>query len=303
MLLNIAFWALKYNKDVSCRDSSKKPAYVYISQENDLYETMERAYSYAGAVDKSNSVLSDFTTAFERFQKEFKTEYGTIIFMYRKKNQLNTNDVDNFIGDIEAEGEYEVKLVIHDYLKRIQPTLPKNDLRIDLGEAANDFSNIAKARRLPIITANQLNRAAYQIIESGNLEQYTNKKPNDRNLEKKDLGRGINLSMQSESSQISENVDAIFAIVREFSEILDQEFLGITDLKQRGAKGKRNKKTTYFAHPFEKDNSMKLVEDVELDRKYSIDSIAGKLEGFATSGSNTILAEDDTMTLEEVFGD
>ena len=241
--------------------------------------------------------MKDFEKAFESFQKEFHTEYGTIIFIYRKKGQLNTLELDSILTDIEQGGEYEIKMVVHDYLKRIQPANPKNDLRIDLGEVTNDFSNIAKERRIPIVTANQLNREAYKVIESGNTD-FMNKKK-DTSV-KKDLGRGINLSMQSESSQISENVDSIFAIVREHSELLDQEFLAFTDLKQRFHKGKRTKASSYFAHPFEKNNSMRLVEDIDMNESVSLESISGAISQFSNNGYSADY-EEDTLSIEEVF--
>ena len=299
LLLNIAFWALKFNKDVPCRDMSRRPAYVYITQENDIYETVERAYSYIGATDKSNSVLKDFENAFTQFNKEFHTDYGTIILIYRKKNHFNTLDLDSLLTDIEQGGEYEIKMVIHDYLKRIQPANPKNDLRIDLGEATNDFSNIAKERRIPFITANQLNRDAYKVIESGSFNESMNKKNNM--TDKKDLGRGINLSMQSESSQISENVDSIFAIVKEHSEVLDSEYLCFSDLKQRFHKGKRTKSSSYFAHPFEKNNSMRLIEDIHDKVSSSLNNITGAISNFSSSSTPQVV-EEDTLSIEDVFG-
>lgn len=285
-LLNTVLWAAKYS-DFKCNDQSKKPLILYISQENDLNETVDRIISYSNGVDNNKQVLNDSEEVYKLVTKELMNDNCNIRLLYRPKNSITTADVETILNDIEAEGEFEVKLVVHDYLKRIKPEISYNDLRIDLGEAVNDFSILAKLKKIPIITANQMNREAYKALEAGLEEDAQNK-------EKKDLAKRLSLNMQSESSMISENADSIIAIHREYAKSLDKWFLTVKDLKMRGSKGNRDSSSTYFAHPFEKDNSMRLIEDVNLEKSHSVVDISMALSGFNKENNvpNQIIEEE-----------
>lgn len=302
LLLNIIFWAAKYNLETSCKDISKKPLFLYISQENDLEETIERSMSYVGATDENQNPYKNFDIVMKKMRNEFDTTRCDIKLMYRPKGSINTADLDTIINDIEAEGEYEVKLLVHDYLKRIDPAVSKNDLRIDLGEAVNDLSILSKMRKIPVISANQMNREAYKLLEQ---ELTDINKKDTKTIDKKDLGRSINLSMQSESNQISENADAIFAIHREYLKATDQWFLTFKDLKNRSSKKGRDMKNVYFAHPFEEGNGMRLVEDINLPKSMSINNISDLLEGFDINDNGGIEEENISANaeLDSAFSD
>lgn len=207
-----------------------------------------------------------------------------IKIMYFPKNALCANDMENIVRDIEAGGEFEVKLIVHDYLKRLKPNVSTGDLRIDLGSATNDLSELAKLLKIPIVTANQLNREAYNIM----MQQ-------GQNEHKNDLGKKASLTMQSESQMISENADVVFAINKEYLKATDQWFLTFTDLKNRASKSNKSYSNRYFAVPFEEGNSMRLMEDEGLDDDvdYSLDSIADILEKFNPNGSRGGDDDDD----------
>ena len=251
-----------------------------------MEETIERSMSYVGATDENQNPYKNFDIVMKKMRKEFDIARCDIKLMYRPKGSITTADLETIINDIEAEGEYEVKLLVHDYLKRIDPAVSKNDIRIDLGEAVNDLSILSKLRKIPVVSANQMNREAYKLLE----QELTDTK-DTKNIDKKDLGKSINLSMQSESNQISENADAIFAIHREFLKATGQWFLTVKDLKNRSSKKGRDIKNVYFAHPFEDGNGMRLMEDVLLPKSLSVNNISDLLEGFDANG-----VEEDSTT-------
>lgn len=283
MLLNIILWAAKYNK-FACNDQAKKPLVLYITQENDLVETLDRVFSYIGATDANNNVLKDPDHVYNLFTKEFSTDTCEVQLLYKPKNSITAGDIETIINDIEAEGEFEVKLLVHDYLKRLLPIVSKGDMRLDLGEAVNDLSSLSKAKRIPIISANQLNREAYKVLEA-NLDE-----DSPASKEKKDLGKRLSLTMQSESAMVSENADAVFGIHRELAHSKNQWYLTLKDLKMRGSKTNRDVSTTYFVHPFAPNNAMRLIEDIELDKSYSENAIADALSGFNKDNGNTTTA-------------
>ena len=295
LLLNICFWAVKYNTEMPCLDQAKKPLILYISQENSLEETVERMLSYVGATDAELKINRNVDESYDLIFKEFmESSPVELRMLYKPKNSISTADLDTIVNDIESEGEFEVKGVVHDYLKRIRPEVPSGDLRIDLGEAVNDFAVFAKNRKIPVISANQMNAAAYKVLEAG-LEE------NEKSAEKKDLAKGLSITMQSESQMISENADAIFGINREFSKTLGKWFLTIKDLKNRGSKSNRDSLSTYFVHPFEINNSMRLQEDFNKKKPLSLNSVSDALEGF--SKKEEMLPEKDYVSTDNSFFD
>lgn len=129
---------------------------------------------------------------------------------------------------------------------------------------------LAKARKIPIVTANQLNRAAYQVLNESTRD--------GKGVENKkiDQGKRIDPSMISESQLLLENVDWSCAIHREIGPD------GVTYLAFKGLKDRSNKTgeipgSAYFAHPFEKGNSMRLQEDYPLEMSLSRDDIRSVL--------------------------
>lgn len=145
LLLNACFWAAKYNDKIVCNDRSKRPCILYITQENDLTETVEREISYVGGVDDNGKAVSE-----EELTELFITEKlykGKWVFVkkYRPKRSISTGDLDTIIAEVEAEENVEVKMLVHDYVKRIAPDFPTGDVRIDLGEVnlvASSSSNV-----------------------------------------------------------------------------------------------------------------------------------------------------------------
>jgi replicative DNA helicase len=269
LLLNAMIWAAKYNKGIRCRDQSKKPLWLYITQENDTEETMDRIFSYIGSA-KEGVIKQTPEEIFAALQAEgIIDDSCNIEVQYHPKGTITANDIENIVHDIESDGEYEVKLILHDYLKRLRPNISTGDLRIDLGEATNDLSTLAKSLKVPVVTANQLNRAAYDVM----MQQ-------GKNEHKNDLGKNASLTMQSESQMVTENADAVYAINKEYQKVTNRYFMTFTDLKNRAAKSNQTHNNRYFAQPFEDKNSMRLMEDEDTEEEYGIDSISDLLEKF-----------------------
>jgi replicative DNA helicase len=162
-----------------CNVLHKRPCALYLTQENDNEETLQRVFSYIGAVQKRGNADEDDLSLEEKMiaHKLLDSKWAFVI-KYRKKGSINTNDIDSIINEIEAEDDVEVKLLVHDYIKRLKANIPVGDIRLDLGEALNDLSILAKSRKIPVVTANQLNREAYKTL--GDVATKANEKENNR---------------------------------------------------------------------------------------------------------------------------
>lgn len=259
MLLNVILWALKYNDGIRVNDQAKRPCALYVTQENDVQQTMERIISYVRGVEKGKPKSDDEVLSLFRDEKIIGSRW-TYAIVYRPKGSISTGDLDTIINEVEASGNVEVKLLVHDYIKRIRPDFPTGDIRIDLGEVMNDMEILAKRRRIPVVTANQLNREATRVL-------------NPEDGKGKDLVKRINSSHLSESSMIFENCAAAIAIHREKSSADNRIYLTFKNLKDRNETSGNIITDNYFAHPFEPGNGMRLQEDLGCAESYSVKSL------------------------------
>lgn len=258
-------------------------------QENDSEETLDRIFSYIGCANGDDGIHASVEDIYATMRKEgFISDTQGICIMFRPKNSICSSDIESIVRDIESDGEYEVKLIVHDYLKRLRPNLSHNDNRLDLGECANDLSELSKLLKLPIVTANQLNSDGIKkLMQRGENEL------------KNDLGKNASLTMQSESQQISENSDVVITVNKEYLITNKSWYLTFTDLKNRGAKSNKTSNARYFATPFEPDNSMRLMEDEGTEEEYSINSVSDMLEKYDANDN----IEDDSSSSENYFDD
>jgi hypothetical protein len=134
---------------------------------------------------------------------------------------------------------------------------------IELGAITDDLNSLAKKYQFPAISAAQLNRAAYNVLDST----------------KADKLKKLNNSYVSESTKIIENTDYFLFINKEMNTITEEQYLAFSCTKIRGNDSNVNVK--YFIHPFE--NNMKLKPDIDLPQSLSKMSLE---EDVGRSGSS-----------------
>jgi archaellum biogenesis ATPase FlaH len=291
-LLNCIKWAIEHNPAITCNDPSAKPCVLYVTQENDVNETNERIWSIIkkpGDPDELRDI--DSTVVMERFGEagwvsDDPTRMSAFI-KYRPSRSITTADIEVMIEELALEG-YEVKMVVHDYVKRIIPIEYTGDLRIDYGNTVDEFSTIAKKYGIPIITAAQLNRDATKAIE---LAMSTNKA---------NIGQKLGLSHAGESKLMIDNADYVFANFIEHQGSTKKTFLTMKRLKSRG---KRTTDTNYIAHPFMNGNGMRLDEDYGLTGSKSLTDLGDGLNGFNPALNPTRPARTRTHNLVDEADD
>jgi uncharacterized protein YlbG (UPF0298 family) len=270
-LLNIGIWACKYNKNAVTKDPTKKPCVLYVTQENSIRETMQRIFVYS--TGKSIAEY-DENEALRIIREEIIGESDVDFFIkYRPNKTISTTDLDAMCEDLELEG-YEVITLIQDYTKRIRSANYNPDIRLELGNVVDDFTVIAKSRNIPVVSAGQLNREAYRILETALQKGRTN------------IGKDLNASHVGESALMIENTDYGIIVNKEEDITTKEEFLTFKLIASRAKKPK----VTYFAHPFE--NGLRLQEDVTLSKSLSIERIGDNLKDF-----------DPNNARKNIFGD
>lgn len=181
-------------------------------------------------------------------------------------------------SNIKVTHNLEVVFVVQDYIKRMRSAEHIEDFRLELGEITNEFKTIATRRKVPIVTATQVNKSAI-----GRLEEYCQSQAN--------VARNMSLNDIGESGLIAENMDCVISGYLEKDSNGDR-YLGFKRLKLRDQDFEPGQEDiTYFAQPFERLAGMRLVEDIhdttpagKLDLS---DGLAGGTDGSSNTGRRT----------------
>ena len=169
ILLSIAKWIKYHNKRFETKDPTKRPTILFITQENNLDETIERLFNMT--VTSKN--IREFTPKEVvhllkekgRFVLDDENNIDLVIKYYGNE-KINTDDLYTICDELEEDGR-EVIALIHDYIARIRSADTKiKETREKLGAIANEFKNFAEQKDIPVITASQLNRDASKVIDS-----------------------------------------------------------------------------------------------------------------------------------------
>lgn len=254
VLLNMCEWLRVHNR-LKPKDSSKRCAILYITQENSLAETVERLFNMTVTGDDIREytpaeVIQLLRTKGNLMLKD-KDDIDFIVKYYDDK-EISTIDLYSIIEDIEDTGR-EVVALIHDYIERIRSSINHPEIRLELAAVANDYTVLAKRLNIPVIGAGQISRKGSDIIDSA------------MEANKADLVRSFGRSVISEAWGMLKNLDGAYFIHREFDSAMN-EFITFFDIKHRARKDRKKKRfENYMAHPLDPDNGIKLLDDIHLD--------------------------------------
>ena len=265
-LLHCARWIKLYNKpQIKRRDPSSTPTVLVISTENTAEEEVGRLFNMSvgdrplNMYDKEDG-LKQFKTVGKMALKDSDTD---IVIVYYANNELSTEDLYGIINDLEDDNR-EVVALIFDYIKRIRPAEPSSDERIQLKNVSNELKTLAIKFDIPVITANQINRAGNMAIDAAAGEG------------KEDLARLLGRANIAVSWDLLENVDWAAIINMERERRSGTLYLTIKRIKMRY---KDLSRYQYINHPFVKDSTIQLIDDIRMDKSLSILSLSSDMVG------------------------
>ena len=245
LLLNLAYQFKLANTQYQCKDPTKRPCIVYLTQENDVKETISRLFSIV-----SGKRIDEFT--FEEAIKQMQ-ENGElylsdenpidIIVKFVPNRSVDTNYLYTLTEDLEDDG-YEVICLLQDHIKRIRSIERIVDQRLELGAVVNEMKSFAQFKDIPVISISHFNRTATDTLEQAQLNN------------KSDLLRFVGKSAISESLLMIDNADYVSFIHKE----TDQN--GVEYFTFRLTKVRDDCKFTYVCIPVYKDNPIRLVTDL-----------------------------------------
>lgn len=282
-MLNIVMNIVTNYYDYQLKDPDKTPAVLYFTMENSMIETFQRIYRYLGlefdfpyTIKKNKKGRKvkiyqisdkDVETILQTIQKETIEKTGIALRIeFRTHMSVDTGELDKLYENYALLDNQEIIFVAQDYIKRIhsQRSYRTEQKRDELGEVINEFCNFAKNKKIPVLTASQLNREALKVVESSK----TNRK--------KDVARKLGGSQVGESNLIYENADYTIITYREEDKETQTLYQTFTLVMARG-----DSYIDYFAQPFEKDekyHNFRIAMDIDLDEPLGVERISDVMD-------------------------
>ena len=286
-LMNILRWFTTYNKHIKSENPILKPVALYVTQENDMYESIERLFNLCVPEPERN--FQEYKDLSPEVIEELWNRFGfdgseqDIVIRYRPNKSIDTSDLDAMITELAEQGK-EVKILIHDYIKRINPVNFYNDIRLDLGAVIDEFSVIAKQRKIPVVTASQLNREALRKVNEAASKSV--------NVVEKISGADV-----GESALIIENCDYAFVLYNQVA--MDEvTYLTFNRIKSRG---KITYNRNFIAQPYDKYG--KAIEDFSLNLPVAKFDLTDTLAKFDINGPGGAPAAQPTNSRRRPEGD
>ena len=234
---------------------------LYLTLENTITETLVRLMGYIGGkkltedFNKGKIQPDEVTRKInsEMINSKSPNNSAKLAIEYRNKGTQSMDDINRILDDIEADGKHKVVFVAIDYIENIKSDyVKKDDVRMGLASLGTAFSNMAKDREIPVVTAMQLNREATLKIEAGadNIEDYF------KNI------KSVGASHIAESLKLIQLADLAMMIDKRKSEIPGEpDALTFRIVKNR-VDIHGSSPTRMRTHSFLKDNGMRMEEDV-----------------------------------------
>lgn len=293
ILLKSALDIRKYNK-IETKDPDKRPVVLYITLENSIEETIERLFN----MTCTNDDIRNYTPrqVIDMLKKDGQCTLNSknnidLVMQEFGNREIDTNDLYTIIQDLSDEGMEVVALVL-DYVKRIRPAEKGANEKEELKNITNELKNLAKTADLPIITAQQLNRTAASVVDSA------------MQSKKEDLARLIGRDAVAGAWEIQENSDWVCVLNQERKQDTNELFMTFKLLKRRYKSVEENEKyrrLEYFNHPYNTDNEIQLIDDVNNDKPSSLISLATQFVGAEDASKRGVKNAVERKNKDEVY--
>ena len=296
----------KYNPNFQNKTPGMRPCVLYITMENTFTETIERIwnmefddsitnYSEEEALEKLSKALGFgkiFNDAVEVHNSDGTKEKKDlellnddeenlnieIVIKYFPYREISTDDLFTIIQDLR-EDNMEVVALVFDYIKRIRPAEAVADnVKLELNRIINELKALAVILDIPVITGHQSNRAAVAAMD-GAVRQG-----------KGDVTKLIGREHVGDAWEIIETADWAAMINTEFKPGTDEKFLVVNVVKRRRIDSNESEfaKYTYLAHPFARNNGLRLIDDVKLDKVLSLQSLVSDIDIVGKEKTNAV---------------
>lgn len=312
----------KYNPNFEPKTPGMKPYVLYITMENFFTEVIERLWNMEfdepmtnyGEEEAMNMIcdvlgitqvldedvkVKDVDTS-ESLESQLIREPKDksnieIVMKYFSYREISTDDIFTIVQDLREEN-LEVCAIVLDYVKRIAPAVPTPDNeKLELNHIGNELKAIAVHLDVPLITAHQLNRAAVSIMDSAARQG------------KVDVLKLTGREHIGTAWELAEVADWLGLCNITYKPGTNQRYFEVKVEKRRRIDQSEAEfaKYTYLAHPFSLTNGMKLIDDINLDKILSLQSLSSDIDQIGKEKVNAVprLKSLDTSEFEEEYDD
>lgn len=237
LLLNLMKQFQLFNKGKEHKDPTKRPTILFLSQENNIWETILRIFGiYASTMPIKQYTPKQIIEMLANGGFTLVTDDDDIDieFRYYGNMDIGVPDIKGIVEELDNEGR-EVICVLQDYIERLRPPQRTAERRVQLFDVSNELHDLAIELDIPIITGSQFNRDGVATIEQM------------QNSNKFDIGRNVSSNNVSESFGMLKNFDVNIGIVIEYDSNDERYYLSFRKMKMRGAD---DMKIDYFLQPF-----------------------------------------------------
>lgn len=285
----------KYNPDFEPKTPGMRPCVLYITMENFFTEVIERLWNMSfnesitnyteeealnmicdvlgiTQVLKEDVKVKDLSTGesleaqLEREPKNNKSNIE-IVMKYFSYREINTDDLYTIVQDLRDEN-LEVCALVLDYIKRIEPANPTPDNeKLELNHICNELKALAVRLDIPVVTAHQLNRAAISVMDNASRQG------------KADTLKLVGREHIGSAWEVVETADFLALCDLTYKPGTNQRYLQLNVQKRRRIDQSEAEfaKYTYLAHPFDPNNGMRLLDDINLDKVLSLQSLTSDI--------------------------
>jgi replicative DNA helicase len=266
ILLKTAQDIKKYNKGVPTKKAGKRKTVLIVTMENSVEETVERLFNMTVTTNDIREYTPKQVIKMLREEGQMTLADDDdidIMIKYYPNRGIDTNDLYTIVEEIEDDGREVIALIL-DYIKRIRPAEKSKDEKEELKNITNELKNFASELDIPVITAHQLNRGAASVVDAA-LE-----------ANKEDVGRFVGRSNVGTAWEVMENADWACIINVEKKRGAEQQYY--LTLKRIKIRYRDPNDLSYFNHPFEMGNKIRLLDDVHLETSLSETSLASDFD-------------------------
>lgn len=299
ILLNAALDIKEFNPDIQCEDSDKRPAVLFITMENSIEETVERIFNMVASDDDIRNYTPKQVEKMlrDRGNLTLSDKNGIdIIIKYYKNRSIDTNDLYGIIQDLADDGIETVALIV-DYIKRLRPVEPGANEKEELKNVSNELKDLAVILRIPVITAQQLNRTTSTVVDAA------------LQARKEDITKLIGRDGIAGAWELLENSDWVSVINKEKKVDTGEVYLTFKLLKRRYASHETNialRELEYFNHPYAPGSNIRLIKDIHEDEPVSLTSLSTQFtaaEVVGTRGKKNATKRDEIKTEDDFLID
>ncbi|MGB9674573.1 MAG: DnaB-like helicase C-terminal domain-containing protein [Nanopusillaceae archaeon] len=145
------------------RKMTDKPnAIVYISLENDISETYDRLFSLLLRKNIKTKDLTDEESVYLKNVLFNSNSSCEKIVKYMTPYSTSTVEIMRYVETLSSQ--YNVKLILVDYLDLLRSSQGYSEKRFELGQVTSDLRVISKKFSCPVVTVTQLNTSGYKGI-------------------------------------------------------------------------------------------------------------------------------------------